>query len=99
MGLRIGKRFKGKKKVFIFSFKTSFPIILSNQILQYESPCTLLAPPSCPEQRRGELQRRRVSSSERSERARKKGFGLDEAFFFEFFHERPPFREAVKDEC
>jgi hypothetical protein len=39
MGLRIGKRFKEKTKGFIFSFKTFFPIILSNQILQYKSQC------------------------------------------------------------
>ena len=38
-GLRIGKRFKEKTKGFIFSFRTSFPTILSNQILQYKYPC------------------------------------------------------------
>jgi hypothetical protein len=43
MGLRIGKKFKEKKKIFFFLLKTSFPIILSNQILQYKALCTLWA--------------------------------------------------------
>jgi hypothetical protein len=39
----LGRDLKGKKNIFIFFFKTSFPITLSNQILQYKSPCTLWA--------------------------------------------------------
>jgi hypothetical protein len=35
----LGRGLEKKKKVFIFSFKTSFPIILSNQILKYQSQC------------------------------------------------------------
>ena len=48
-----------KKESFHFSFKISFPIILSNQILQHKSPCSLCAR-ATPSKAEGEWAREKV---------------------------------------